>query len=446
MKLKKILAGALAAVVAVGSLSVAAFAEEESLVSGDYQYEVLEDGTVSITKYLGEGGNVEIPGTIDGKTVTAIGSRTFFGNGNRVLGVLIPDSVTTIEDSAFTDCSSLTVILVNENNPSYTSIEGVLFDKNVTTLIAHPAAKENNKYSIPDSVKTIGVNAFGACHSLAEIVIPNGVTTIGNYAFNTCASLTEIVIPDSVTTIGSSAFFACSSITEIVIPDSVTKIGSDAFSACSSLTKIVIPDSVIEIGSDAFLFCLGSLTIYGYAGSTAETYANENGINFAALDKEPTDSNTPSKEDTPLEDKDTGIEVSAAAGVLPDGAELTVKVDDKNTIENTVAFDITVIVDGKPADINGNVTVTIPVPEELKGADKYYVFYKAEDGTLTDMKATYKDGVITFTTTHFSTYIVSTVDLLADKTTPDSGVDGVAIFAGLAAVAAAAVVISKKRK
>ena len=112
-----------------------------------------------------------------------------------------------------------------------------------------------------------------------------------------------------------------------------------------------------------------------------------------------------------------------------------------------IAFDITITTAyGKAADINGNVTVTIPVPKELKGADTYYVFYKADDGKLTDMKAAYKDGVITFTTTHFSTYIVSTVNLLEDKTTPNSGVEDVAVISGAAIVAAAAVIISKKRR
>lgn len=106
MKLKKILAGALAAVVAVGSMSVSAFAEEETLVSGDFEYEVLDDGTVSITKYLGEEEAVEIPAEIDGKAVTVIGPSAFYSCLS-LIEIAIPDSVITIGDYAFSNCRYL---------------------------------------------------------------------------------------------------------------------------------------------------------------------------------------------------------------------------------------------------------------------------------------------------------------------------------------------------
>lgn len=142
-----------------------------------------------------------------------------------------------------------------------------------------------------------------------------------------------------------------------------------------------------------------------------------------------------------VEDKDTGIKVT---GELPEGAALSVEEDKENSDEASVAFDITVTLDGKAVDIDGTVTVSIPVPERLEDAEKLYVFYKAEDGKLTDMKATEKDGVITFSTTHFSTYIVSATNLLANK---DEGPKtGVALAVIPVIAAAAAAVISKKRK
>ena len=108
---------------------------------------------------------------------------------------------------------------------------------------------------IPDGVTEIGYSAFSDCSFLTHITIPDSVTKIGYSAFSDCSFLTHITIPDSVTKIGDSAFSGCSSLTHITIPDSVTKIGDSAFSGCSSLAHITIPDSVIEIGDYTFLDC-----------------------------------------------------------------------------------------------------------------------------------------------------------------------------------------------
>ena len=137
----------------------------------------------------------------------------------KIESYIIPDSVTSIGDYAFSRCSSLSNIV------------------------------------IPDSVTDIGKCAFYFCSSLSNIVVPNSVISIGDRAFLRCSSLSNIVISDSVTSIGNGAFLGCSSLSNIVIPDSVTNIGNDAFSDCSSLSSIVIPDSVTDIGNDAFSHC-----------------------------------------------------------------------------------------------------------------------------------------------------------------------------------------------
>ena len=111
---------------------------------------------------------------------------------------------------------------MSENNSSYQSIEGILFSKDATLLHTYPTGKTNSSYTIPDSVTTIGNSAFFNCYFLTEIILPDSVTTIGSYAFYWCTSLTEVIIPDSVTSIGSSAFYNCTKLTEIIIPDSVT--------------------------------------------------------------------------------------------------------------------------------------------------------------------------------------------------------------------------------
>jgi hypothetical protein len=128
-------------------------------------------------------------------------------------------------------------------------------------------------------VTSIGNSAFSNCSSLTSVTIPDSVTSIGNYAFYHCSSLTSVVIPEGVTSIGDNAFAYCDSITEIVIPNGVTSIGSQAFRNCSSLESVTIPDSVTSIGSSAFYDC-DSLTIYCEAASQPEGWhANWNGGN-----------------------------------------------------------------------------------------------------------------------------------------------------------------------
>ena len=189
-----------------------------------------------------------------GNGVTSIGEEAFY-NCKSLTSITIPNSVTTIGEKAFYNCKSLTSIIVDENNKNYSSLDGVLFNKDKTTLICYPAGKTNTSYTIPNSVTSIGNYAFRDCSSLTSITIPDSVTSIGNYAFHDCTRLTSITIPDSVTSISSFTFYGCSSLTSITIPDSVTSIGNYAFSSCISLTSITIPDSVTSIGSWAFNRC-----------------------------------------------------------------------------------------------------------------------------------------------------------------------------------------------
>ena len=221
-------------------------------------------------------------------SVTSIGSGAFSGCSS-LTSVVIPDSVTSIGSRAFSGCSSLTSITVDENNTAYKSIDGNLYSKDGKTLIQYAVGKTATTFTVPDTVTSIGEEAFswcrsltsvvipdsvtsigsGAfynCHSLTSVVIPDSVTSIGFSVFEDCSSLTSIEIPDSVTSIGSGTFYNCSSLTSVVIPDSVTSIGSGAFSGCSSLTSVVIPDSVTSIGSSTFRDC-DSLTIYCEAAS-----------------------------------------------------------------------------------------------------------------------------------------------------------------------------------
>ena len=196
------------------------------------------------------------------KSVTVTGGNILyhaFYNCSNLTSVTIGDSVTSIGDYAFSGCSSLTGIWVDEENPNYSSdSHGVLFNKDQTTLIRAPGAI-SGRYTIPAGVTSISSSAFSSCSSLESVVISDSVTSIGEYAFSSCSSLTSVVIPDSVKSIDSYAFYDCGSLTSVVIPDSVTSIGAAAFNSCSSLESVVIGDSVTSIGNVAFAGC-SSLT------------------------------------------------------------------------------------------------------------------------------------------------------------------------------------------
>jgi len=209
--------------------------------------------------------NVTIP-----DSVTSIGSETFY-RCTSLTSVTIPNSVTNIGYDAFFYCTSLTAITLDINNPAYSSVDGVLFDKSQNTLCAYPEGKAGG-YTIPDSVTSIGGYAFYYCTSLTNVTIPDSVTNIGDYAFSSCTSLMSVTIPDSVASIGDHAFYYCTNLMSVTIPDSVTSIGGHAFSCCTSLMSVTIPDSVTSIGDWAFWSCssLTNITIPGSVTSIGD--------------------------------------------------------------------------------------------------------------------------------------------------------------------------------
>lgn len=153
----------------------------------------------------------------------------------KIKSVIIPDSVTSIGDGAFSTCKSLISIKVDDNNNIYASDNGVLFNKDKTILIKYPIGKSDTEYNILDSVTSIDFSAFVDCTSLTSVTIPDKVTSIGKFAFYGCTSLASVIIPESVTSIGNYAFYGCTSLASVIIPESVTSIGNDAFKNCTNL-------------------------------------------------------------------------------------------------------------------------------------------------------------------------------------------------------------------
>ena len=305
------------------------FAQQRSGQDG-LVYEIVYGRSVTITKYTGNATTLNIPERIQGLPVTAIGNSAFlccdsltnvtipssvrsiggyafqscssltsvtipssvtavglgaFSGCDSLTNVIIPSSVTTIGDWAFYNCNSLTSITVDNRNPSYASIDGVLFDKNIRTIIRYPQGKNQSTYVIPSSVRSVGDYAFDGCN-LANVTIPSSVTTIGDWAFFYCGSLTSVTIPSSVTAIGVGAFnsYSLTSLTvnnrnpsyasidgvlfdknirtliryppggnqsTYVIPSSVTFIGELAFLNCESLISVTLSRRT-RVGESAF--------------------------------------------------------------------------------------------------------------------------------------------------------------------------------------------------
>ena len=202
-----------------------------------------------------------------GDSVTSIGSQAF-RDCSGLTSVTIGASVTSIGASAFAYTLKLTDIFVDSNNNNFLSLDGVLFNKTITTLIKYPTWNSRISYTVPYTVITISERAFGLLNysdnKLTSLILNDGLVSIQFAAFRFCL-FTSIIIPSSVTSIGAGAFGGCSSLTSIIIPDSVTSIDFQAFYGCSSLTSVTIGDSVTSIGDSAFDNCnlLLSVTFNG---------------------------------------------------------------------------------------------------------------------------------------------------------------------------------------
>lgn len=254
--------------------------------------------------------------------VISIGSYAF-QNCKNLTAVAIPASVTTIGYNTFGGCGGL--ITVSSGNQNYSSLDGILFNKNQTELITCPVSK-TGAYFIPNTVTTVGINAFLNCNYLTSITIPSSVNTVKDAAFANCTGLTSISIPASVISIGIHSFGICGLIsvetgnpsyssldgilfnkakTELIgcstnktgvyeIPGTVTSIRDYAFYFCKKLTLITLPNSVVSIGFAAFVYCKvtafnipGSVTSIGlyafreFSGSITVDAGNQN---YSALD------------------------------------------------------------------------------------------------------------------------------------------------------------------
>ena len=273
--------------------AVTAFAEdtssstelEASYKGYKYAYTV-NDSNATITKFLGPDGSakstgsydITIPEKLDDHPVTGLGRRSFSTNDHysplyllksKIQSVTIPQSVTSIGDSAFAGCHNLNSLTIND---AATSIESWAFaecplnttlslGKNIKTIgdYAFYDCRDLTSVTIPQSVTSIGAHAFGSCISLTTLSLGENIKTIGDYAFNDCWVLSSVTIPQSVTSIGAHAFDNCRILDSLTINGAIESMGKQAFESCISLKTLSLGENIKTIGNFAFRNCL-SLT------------------------------------------------------------------------------------------------------------------------------------------------------------------------------------------
>ena len=243
-----------------------------ALSDGFFGYRLLDDSTAEVVNIPGDS-DVIIPKEVDGHTVSTISlssfsvdyldglsddnrDRVFSGEYGRVRSLTIPEGVKEIVVTGFEDLENLSSINVVENNPYFSSSDGILYSKDKTKLLYCPRGKEVSDFTVPEGVKEIGNNAFehnndSYRYSLTTVVLPEGLEKIGDYAFNGDYYLASVTIPDTVTEIGTGAFQRCSALEKIRLPKNLKAISKDLLHGCR-LSGIEIPKSVKSIGSNAF--------------------------------------------------------------------------------------------------------------------------------------------------------------------------------------------------
>lgn len=219
------------------------------------------------------------------KVLTKIGKEAFYACSS-LTEITLPKKLINIGEDAFGACKALKEIKVEAGNAAFTSIDGVLFNKEKTTLLTFPFANTAN-YQVPVGTTKIAPSAFSECNKLASIQFPNTLIEIGSEAFYKCLKLENITLPNSITAVGEGAFYGCeglllaelsksmtiipdnllskcTKLQKIKIPEGINKIAYQAFSNCSSLTKVEIPASVNSIEGASFKACESLSEIYCY--------------------------------------------------------------------------------------------------------------------------------------------------------------------------------------
>ena len=312
----KIASVALAVVMSASVLTLAPItASAETLKSGDYKYDVINDGEARIVGYSGNATNLTIPSKINGLPVTEFAQKAFHGN-TTITSITIPKTITagatycfantkiktakiengakTVPSNLFHGCTTLESVTIpstvttikNDAFNGCTSLKSIKLPSNLTSIGMYAFASTSiTEITIPKTVSDGGSYAFKSS-KLKTAVIENGATVVANNLFYGCKTLESVSIPNTVTTIGTEAFCGCTSLKSITLPSSLTTIKTWAFSN-SGLTEITIPKNVTRIEGYSVGYNttkkVEGFVIKGYAGTKAQEYAEKNKFTFVTL-------------------------------------------------------------------------------------------------------------------------------------------------------------------
>ena len=292
----------------------------------------VDNKEATVTGCIGSDAVIIIPSELEGFPVTAVADDAFSGNTDITI-CIIPDSVKTIGerafstcpalntitigsgvtkigDYAFTACPALSYIDVNKDNPTYSNINGCLYENSSdlllyaggTDAVINKGTKTIRKgaffgkadivsVTFPDSVTVVDDSAFAGCLSLKSVDIPDSVTTLGRGCFISCSALESVSLSRSVKSIPDNCFHSCTSLRNVPIPDNITSIGNGAFYSCAGMSNIYLPASVKTIGIESFgrrynvrsslSENISGFVIRGEKGSAAEKYASGQKLAFA---------------------------------------------------------------------------------------------------------------------------------------------------------------------
>ena len=301
--------------VGYSSLFFTAFAEQT-----DSGYQYIADNskkTVQITGYTGSAHTLAIPSVIEGYTVDSIKSEAFKGK-NTLLSVTIPDTVLTIGSECFSGCTllgtvelgkrvstigskafencavlgtikipkatasigalafygckALSSINVETDNLVYASRDGVLFNRLGTTLIAYPAGRSGESYTVPD-VTNVESYAFYAAKNLKTVTLSSATLSVEKGAFKDCAALTQVTLPSKLSKIEDEVFSGCKKLSALSFPATIRTIGENAFKGCVAIPALTIPEGVTTVGKGAFADCTGIASVTISKSVTALTGA-----------------------------------------------------------------------------------------------------------------------------------------------------------------------------
>lgn len=241
----------------------------------DFDYYLNEEGTYTISGYGGEDEVVEIPAYIDGIAVTELGNYSLYNS--YIKKVVIPETVKKIGENALTCNNYLKETEVSDDNPYLCDINGILYDKNVTTIIYYPEAIEDKAFTLPETVTTLGQYCFHYTE-LETVTLPKNLKRIEQRAFYGARNLSSITLPSTLEYMGDGLFYYCENLTDIVVPDSVTYLGSYAFSDCENLKSIHLGSGLESLSYNLFSGCEVLEKFSVSAGS--KVFSVENGVLF----------------------------------------------------------------------------------------------------------------------------------------------------------------------